>query len=523
MLSISEGNGVRRRSLAVLASLAVAITGLLCISSGAKAAELVFWNNYRAEPQTIGIANADGSGGGLLNLGGLALLGPEGMAIDTARGRLFVANVGETGNPGFIATVNLDGSGASVFAPPGAPVDAPEGIAVDPVTQMVFWANTGTEPSKGSIAWAKLDGSVGGTLNTAGATLDAPYRLGVDPATGRVFWANTGGPTDIISYANENNTGGGDLDISGATPPESPRGFAVDSAAGKLYWLEGKKDFVSFANVGGGGGGDIALTGAAVESPYGLALDPSLGRLYWGNYGNKEDRIGAIGLASLSGVGGGINIASAPLSGPQDPQILKSPTGTGVPTVSRSTGSRSALECSTGIWAADYAGGFVYQAPTTYTYQWSKDGKPLSGATATTLKAKSAGKYSCVVTAANLAGATPQTSVALNVKKTKLKLTTKKKASTRAGKLATFKVKAVNQGDLKSGNARVCVKLLGPARKALKAPKCKKLGKLAGAKKKVATLKVRVGSSADHGTYKLKFLVKGAPGKAAQAKVVVVG
>jgi hypothetical protein len=63
----------------------------------------------------------------------------------------------------------------------------------------------------------------------------------------------------------------------------------------------------------------------------------------------------------------------------------------------------------------------------------------------------------------------------------------------------TFKVKAANTGDLESGNARVCVKLPGAAKQALKAP------------------------SGAVGTYKLTFQPKGAPGKAAKAKVVVSG
>jgi hypothetical protein len=200
--------------------------------------------------------------------------------------------------------------------------------------------------------------------------------------------------------------------------------------------------------------------------------------------------------------------------------ILKSPSGAEAPKVTRSKKSRSALSCSTGNWAADFAGSFVYQAPHTFAYQWKSKGKSLKGATKATLQAKSAGKYICTVTASNQAGSASQASAAVNVKAAKVKLTTKKKVSTAPGGVAKFKVKAANQGDLKSGNARVCVKVAKKDKSDLKAPKCKSLGTLKGRGKRTATLKVKAGQSAG-GTYKLTFLVHGSAGTSAKAKILV--
>ncbi len=192
----------------------------------------------------------------------------------------------------------------------------------------------------------------------------------------------------------------------------------------------------------------------------------------------------------------------------------------GRPAITRDAKNRAALTCPTGSWAADFAGGFVYQAPTTYAYQWLRNGAPVAGATAATLTAKSAGTYSCTVTAANQAGSAAQTSAAVTVKAAKVKLTTKKKASADVGDLVAFKVKAVNQGDLKAKNAKLCVKLPKASKADLKAPKCKKLG-LNGHGKKTLTIKVKVKPGADEGTDKLTFQVKGAAGKAAKSKIVV--
>jgi hypothetical protein len=539
MTAVSIGSVMRRRAALVAAAAVAALTSL-ALASNAAAAELIYWDNYaetgHPSNDSVSYANIDGGGGGPLNLGGLGLVRPEGMAIDTAGGRLFVASSGETEYdpetetnkvvvPGQILAVNLDGSGASPFSVPGAPVDEPEGIVVDPTTGLVIWANTGTGSSKGSIAWAKLDGSAGGTLNTSGATLRFPDRIGLDPASGRVFWANVPEALEpvVLSYAYLNNTGGGDLDTTGAPEILSQTGFAVDSAASRLYWLSSPATRVSYASLSGGGGGEISLAGATVNEPYGLAIDPSLGKLYWGNYGNHIVRTGAIGFSSLSGVGGGITITTSPVNGAQDPQVLKSPAGNGAPVLTRANGSRAVLACTAGTWAADDAGGFVYQAPTTYAYQWARNGDPIARATAAAYTAKAAGKYTCTVTAANQAGSAAQVSAALKLKAAKLSLKTKKKAKAKPGKLATFKLKVVNQGDVKSSSAKLCVRLSGPAKKALKRPRCKQLGKLAGARKRKAKLTIKVQPNADPGAYQVTFQVKRARGRAVKARVIVVG
>jgi hypothetical protein len=519
-LLLSNERRGHRHIAAASVSIALALIALFAITSRAQAAELLYWNNYSATPQTITAANGDGSGG-LLNLTGTQLVDPEGMAIDTVTGRLFVASSsgGASGN-GEILAVNLNGSGASVFSAPGALVDEPFGVVVDPATRMIYWANDGAgEGNNGSIAWAKLDGSAGGLLNTAGAMLENPYKIALDPVNGRVYWGNhPPGGEDLFSFANVNNTGGGNLTLS--AEPDSSYAFAVDPVAGRLYWSEGSKDRFAYTGLLGGTVNILDTSGALVDSSYGFAVDPALNKISWPNYGNGDDPVGGLGFASLSGGGGGNITPTAPFDGPQDLLVLKSPTAVGAPTITRDAKNRTALTCSSGNWAPDFAGGFVYQAPTTYAYQWTRNGAPIAGATAATFTAKSVGGYACTVTAANQAGSAVQTSAAATVKASKVKLTTRKKAGADAGDLVTFKVKAVNQGDLKAKNAKLCVKLPGASKDDLKAPKCKKLG-LKGRGKKTLTLKVKVKPGADEGTDKLTFQVKGSAGKAAKSKIVV--
>jgi len=517
MGSISESDASRGTVAAASVALVAILAAMLWLTAGAKAAELVYWDNYGGNPDSVGFANIDGSGGGLLNLGAGKLEGPEGMAYDTASNRLFVAN--EEGVSGEILAINLDGSGATPFTAPGAPIDEPEGVAVDPATGTIYWSNVNTE----TISWAKLDGSTGGLLNLTGAPVDGMCcRITLDPAGGRVYWVNSSATPKSIGFANLNNTGGGgELNLAGATVEPGGEGLAIDSSTGRLYFLGGTEE-VGFANLNGSGGGDVPLGSAIVNGPWGLAVDPSIARLYWGNESNaKEEGANAIGFAGLAGgPSGGISFANSLVGGPQDPVILKNPSGTGAPEATRSTSSRAKLSCSTGGWGPDYSGSFVYQSPREYTYQWTRNGKSVAGAAKASLATKSAGKYACVVTATNQAGSASQTSAKVNVKAAKVKLNTKKKAKVVAGGVAKFKIKGVNQGDLQSKKARVCVKLPKKAKKALKAPKCATLGKLKGRAKRARVLKIKVGGSAS-GTYKVAFLVKGSAGKAAKAKILV--
>lgn len=413
-LAFIFGSGAVRRPVVFAAGVLVsALAAVLCMASSARAAELLYWDNFGADPDNVAFANIDGTGGGLLNLGSAELKSPEGMAYDTVTNRLFVAS--EAGSSGQILAINLDGSGAASFTAPGAPIEEPEGVAVDPATRTIYWAN---DEGKGSIVWAKLDGTAGGVLNTTGATVNVVCcRIAVDPVGGRVYWVNEGG---VISYANLDNTGGGgDLSLTGTTVKPGGEGLAVDSAAGRLYFLGGANE-IGYANVNGTGGGDVSASGGVVNGPWGLALDPSLGRLYVGNESNGKEAKNAIGFVDLAGGGGGISIATAQVASPQDPVIIKSPTNTERPKLKRRVlkgkHPRSKLSCSTGTWAADYPGGFAYQSPFSYVYQWKRNGTPLKGANPTRT-VRTPGKYVCLVTATNQAGVATAASNPVKVKK----------------------------------------------------------------------------------------------------------
>ena len=165
---------------------------------------------------------------------------------------------------------------------------------------------------------------------------------------------------------------------------------------------------MSFANLNGSGGGDLNSPSNG-SGPFGLALDPAAGKLYYGE-GN------AIFFANTDGSGGAqLNTGTAPLNSPDFPVLLKTPTGVSAPTITGATGPGSTLSCSTGGWAPDLVGAFLYQAPQSFTDRWTRNGAAIPGAMSNSIVASSPGRYACTVTAANHAGSRSQTSAQFTV------------------------------------------------------------------------------------------------------------
>jgi hypothetical protein len=491
----------RGRRFALLAGVAViAVLALLAIASRAHATETIYWNNYEAEPsESVAFANIDGSGGGALNSTGAEISDAEGMAFDPANGRIYLANLGSDQ----IVWVAIDGSGAGVLDTGGAPVESPEGITIDLKTQTVYWAN---EQTVGSIGYASANGGGGGTLNTAGATVKGPYRPAIDTANNRIYWVNSGSPPEVFASADLGGAGGSNLTLSGAPVPEGVHGINIDPASGRLYWVDYIAKTIGWANVSGVGGGEVA-GGELGKDPYGLAFDPSGGPFYWGNYENSEVREKAIGTVTLAGVAGEINPATAPVNGPQDPLILKSPRGTGAPQITQNVAS---LSCAQGSWSQDYPGSFVYSAPLSYAYQWLANGQAVSGATTSSYTATAGGSYSCSVTGTNQTGSASQTSSAVTVTPAALTATVlTKKPHAKAGKPAVVSLRLANGGQIASAPVSVCATLTKQAKKGLTAPKCAPVVALGNGGSATATLRVKTKKSAK-GTYKFTTQVKGA-------------
>jgi hypothetical protein len=505
---LAEPSGSRHRLTWLVGAIALVSCALLGLTARAHASETIYWDNYDEHPATIGSANIDGTGGGLLNTAAVDIESPEGLAYDPQNGRIYVANSDKEE----IVWVAVDGSGSGVLDTTGAKVDDPEGIAVDPTTQTVYWANDVTE---GSIGYASASGGAGGLLNTAGvASVDDPYKIALDTTNGRVYWVSG----EAINYVNLNNSGGATMPFAPGTGIANWSAINVDPAAGRIYVLgesKGAVEGISWFNTSGVGGGEVALSAApkvtpeSYDDPYGLSFDPTSGRFIWANYGAGKVATNAFGTANVNAIGSSsIGVATTPVNSPQDPIVLKSPGGTGAPTLTKQV---TALSCSQGTWSQDYPGSYVWSAPLSYSYQWSLNGQAISGATGTSLTATSPGSYTCTVTGTNRQGSASQTSGGTTVSAASLSATLlTKKSHAKAGKAAVVKLLLANAGELSSAPVKVCAApLTKAAKKGLKAPKCATVTALSNGGSAVATLSVKTLKTAK-GAYKFTALVKGA-------------
>lgn len=515
-----------RRLTWLVGAIALVSCALLGVTARAHASETIYWDNYAATPSTIGFANIDGTGGGILNTSAITIEEPEGLAYDPSNGRIYIADSG--GNQ--IQWAAVDGSGSGVLDTAGAIVEDPRGVAVDPSTQTVYWVNA---EEAGSIGFASANGGGGGVLNTTGASVEGPHKLALDTVNGRVYWATGKGEID---FANLNNTGGGQITYGAGEGPEAWQAINVDPAAGRLYFLGESPTGVNgiyWFDTSGVGGGEVPLSAVSGETPnafndpYGLSFDPSKGRFIWANYGSINDAANAFGTATLGlAASSSIPVATAPVNGPQDPVVVKSPTGAGAPQV---TGSGTALSCSRGSWSQDYPGSYVYGAPVSYSYQWSLNGQPISGANGTTFTATSSGSYTCMVTGTNRSGSASQTSAGYTVTiapppppaSFSLTSASKKKVKVKAGKTAVLKLDLKNAGGTTSSSSKVCVQLSKKAKKGLVAPKCAAVGAITPGAITHVTLKVKTKSTAK-GTYKFSVVASGASGSAILAERITV-
>jgi DNA-binding beta-propeller fold protein YncE len=426
------------RLTALVTAVAIAVA-LLVLPAASSAAGRVYWTDNTMQ---LPFAALDGGGGGLLPLSGGTTSFPRGVAIDSAANKIYW--VGESG----VSFANFDGSGRGALNTTGATFSSPSGATIDPVARRIYWANSG------SIAYASLDGSGGGVLNTGAAPVFAAEGPAVDPAAGRIYWATI--TSDEIAYANLDGSGGGALNTTGAVI-NAPDGVAIDPVARRLYWSNDESaPPIGYANLdGSGGGGNLNITGGNTLYPRGVAIDPEARRIYWA----EEESPGSISYADLGGSGGGVlPTAGASVQYARLPILQDPPHSASAPLLSGTAAIGATLSCSQGVWAGDQPGSQLYRAPSSFSYQWLRDGAAVAGASMASYAPTAPGSYACLVTAANAAGSTVQASGPLEVPKASVPAP----GVARAAGMATVKKGVARLGmhcPAKSGECRGAVKL----------------------------------------------------------------
>jgi DNA-binding beta-propeller fold protein YncE len=443
-------------------TLAMAILGL-CLASTASARRLIFWSNSIANKISYAPV-IEGGKGADLPIDPSYVDDPYGTAIDSAAGKVYWLNKGNGGSIGF---ANLDGSGVGLLNTSGASFAEPSGLAIDPAAGKIYWGNS--ESGNGSIGFANLNSSGGGLIKPAGATTE-PTALALDPANSRIYWTNNA--TNTISYAALDGSNAHDVDTYGA-PVDGPDGIAIVARTGRIYWANRKGNSIGYAGLSGGAGGAANLN-QFISKPIGLTTDGEA--VYWASEGFEKVEAG--NFAACCAVP--LETAGATQSGVAFPVILEGPRVSEILKVEGSHTPGATLTCSTLNWTGDAIESFLYRAPQNISYQWLRNKIPIPGATGTTIVASKVGKYVCQVTATNFAAsnvAQNPNEFAVNAKVGFKKVTFNRKkgtatlrvAVTGAGRLDLYGKGVANVSRKRvTGTARLVVRSSGAARIKLK-------------------------------------------------------
>ena len=141
---------------------------------------------------------------------------------------------------------------------------------------------------------------------------------------------------------------------------------------------------------------ELAINGAAEGDFLGVAVADDGDTIVAGASGRKvgnNELQGAAYVFDVAGLGSGGSGSTA------------APANTALPVISGTAKAGSTLSCSTGSWTED---------PSSFKYQWSRDGTPIVGATGASYKVQKGDeqlKLTCTVTASNAKGpSSPATS-----------------------------------------------------------------------------------------------------------------
>ena len=278
---------------------------LLCLNIPAAEAQNMYWTDER------GIHRAGIDGGNPETILPVTLFDPDGVAIDTVRGKIYWTD----DDLQEIRRANLDGTNVETIV---TELASSLGIAIDPVGEKIYW----TDWAKSKIQRANLDGTnvetiVGGLeqpfgiavdplggkiywvdnrakqiqrsnldgtdIETIVVELEDPFGIDIDVEGGKIYWTERSFPSTKIQRTNLDGTNVEDLVIS---LPRFINGIAVDTSGGKVYWTDNSLDRIQRANLDGTNVEDFVTTG--LSGLLGIAVDPRGGKVYWTDSGTHK-------------------------------------------------------------------------------------------------------------------------------------------------------------------------------------------------------------------------------------------
>ena len=354
----------------------------------------------------------------------------------------------------------LDNGTFSTFATttPGTSFGA-TGVAVDTLNESVFWTGQTTGDTS-YVNRAPLGGGSTTTLWTYPATSHGTS-ITVDSMTRYVYW----GFSEATGSSINQGTGSGAAGSMAATQTRSVTEpiVALDAPSALLYWAVSQSGVSANFKVGSSNAlasGPLTFANSGTDKITSIALSPSADTVYWASCIQQANIVGsgcsgevrskstttaagaysavtgATGITGLSAIAvdssgciyyatntGQItrhatNSSCAPATLGTDTGkitlslwLVEPPTAIVQPSVTGDATANSTLTCSDAGWAIDNAASRLARLPTEgRSYQWSRDGTAIAGATATTYVATAAGSYTCTQSASNAAGTSSTTS-----------------------------------------------------------------------------------------------------------------
>jgi hypothetical protein len=355
-----DGSGVNESFLAGYQPITVAVD-----------ANYVYWSNDHAGVESIGRANLDGSGA---NPDFIPLSAPAGrIALDA--GHIYWVN--ESAHA--IGRANLNGTGKNEAFVPTTATGTITGIAVD--ANYVYWSHDLDAIGRATVTGTGVTPSfITSSNGVGGMTVDA---LG----PGAEFCA----APSAVAFASR---------VAGSGASASQTVTITNGGAAALH--------VSAVALGGADASQFALVtddcaGATVASGGGsctvtVAFDPTTTGMQTASVHFTDDASSRPTDVSLAGNGTPATIAPPAGNGPPAATTRQLPKNTAPPAISGIAGAHHTLACSQGSWSG---------SPTGFSYQWSRDGTPIQGATADTYAVQSSDEgltLTCAVTASNSAG-----------------------------------------------------------------------------------------------------------------------
>ena len=212
---------------------------------------------------------------------------PVGIALDMSGGKIYLTDRDrylhrDHAGKNSIRRANLDGTNIETLVTGGPTVK--EGITLDSAGGKMYWVEWGDSIDADKIQRANLDGTNVEDLVTGFFVENpnhdvGPIDIALDLSQGKMYWTNCG--EGKIQRANLDGTNIEDL----VTGLECPHHIELNFSDGKMFWTDWSAGKIQRADFNGTYLEDIVV---GLDGPAGIALDILNSKIYWAERGSGK-------------------------------------------------------------------------------------------------------------------------------------------------------------------------------------------------------------------------------------------